>query len=135
MRNRLINLLTTALAATALSACGDQSGNQAGEDINQASATANDSQPAGNTLMDSHLRMQCAMAAAVGANASETWVRKMIEHHRGAIEMSEILVAQGGDPNVVEKARMTRRRVPCGMMTSSMKPRSAATKGLAKRAS
>src|SRR6218665_3293053 len=35
----------------------------------------------------------------------------------------------------VEKARMTRRLVPWGMMTSSMKPRSAATKGLAKRAS
>ena len=33
------------------------------------------------------------------------------------------------------KARATRRRVECGMITSSMKPRSAATKGLAKRAS
>src|SRR5690606_8942148 len=38
-------------------------------------------------------------------------------------------------PRSVSKARMTRRRVPCGMITSSMKPRSAATKGLAKRAS
>src|SRR5690606_22298986 len=35
----------------------------------------------------------------------------------------------------VSKARMTRRRVLCGRITSSMKPRSAATKGLAKRAS
>jgi len=35
----------------------------------------------------------------------------------------------------VLNARATRRLVPCGMMTSSMKPRSAATKGLAKRAS
>ena len=33
------------------------------------------------------------------------------------------------------KARATRRRVEWGMITSSMKPRSAATKGLAKRAS
>jgi hypothetical protein len=32
-------------------------------------------------------------------------------------------------------ARATRRRVECGMITSSTKPRSAATKGLAKRSS
>src|SRR3546814_11879778 len=32
---------------------------------------------------------------------------KMIEHHRGAIAMTEILEAQGGDPQVLEKARMT----------------------------
>ena len=33
------------------------------------------------------------------------------------------------------KARATRRRVECGMITSSMNPRSAATKGFAKRSS
>lgn len=33
----------------------------------------------------------------VGANASETWARRMIEHHRGAIAMSRIAVAQAGD--------------------------------------
>jgi membrane protein involved in colicin uptake len=31
----------------------------------------------------------------------------MIEHHRGAVDMSNILIAQGGDPKVLEKARMT----------------------------
>lgn len=33
----------------------------------------------------------------VGADASETWVRQMIEHHRGAIAMSKIAVAQAND--------------------------------------
>lgn len=33
----------------------------------------------------------------VGAEASETWVRQMIEHHRGAIAMSKIAVAQASD--------------------------------------
>lgn len=33
----------------------------------------------------------------VGAEASETWVRQMIEHHRGAIAMSKIAVAQAND--------------------------------------
>lgn len=33
----------------------------------------------------------------VGADASETWVRQMIEHHRGAVAMSKIAVAQAND--------------------------------------
>mgnify|MGYP000951450347 CR=1 FL=1 len=33
----------------------------------------------------------------VGSDASETWARQMIEHHRGAIAMSRIAVAQAGD--------------------------------------
>lgn len=36
----------------------------------------------------------------VGADASETWARQMIEHHRGAIAMSKIAVAQAGDKDV-----------------------------------
>ena len=36
----------------------------------------------------------------VGADASETWVRQMIEHHRGAIAMSKIAVAQAKDKDV-----------------------------------
>lgn len=52
-------------------------------------------------------RMHDAMMAAKGADASETWIRKMIEHHRGAIAMSEVVIAQGQDPRVKEKARKT----------------------------
>ncbi|WP_310497351.1 DUF305 domain-containing protein [Sandarakinorhabdus sp.] len=33
----------------------------------------------------------------VGSDASETWVRQMIEHHRGAIAMSKIAVVQATD--------------------------------------
>ncbi len=36
----------------------------------------------------------------VGANASETWTRQMIEHHRGAIAMSKIAVTQASDKEV-----------------------------------
>jgi uncharacterized protein (DUF305 family) len=32
-----------------------------------------------------------------GTDASETWARQMIEHHRGAIAMSRIAVVQAGD--------------------------------------
>ena len=41
----------------------------------------------------------------VGANASETWARQMIEHHRGAIAMSRIAVAQAGDKELRKMAQ------------------------------
>ena len=41
----------------------------------------------------------------VGADASETWTRQMIEHHRGAIAMSKIAVAQASDKEVRSMAQ------------------------------
>src|SRR3546814_13624279 len=63
-----------------------------------------------NLYAQVEMQMMEQMAAAQGANPAETWARKMIEHHRGAIAMTEILEAQGGDPQVLEKARMTAER-------------------------
>jgi uncharacterized protein (DUF305 family) len=63
-----------------------------------------------NPYKQSDQRMHERMMAATGASPSETWIRKMIEHHRGAVDMSNILIAQGGDPKVLEKARMTAQK-------------------------
>lgn len=46
-----------------------------------------------------------AMMAASGRDASETWGRKMVEHHRGAIALSEIVLARGENEQVKAKAR------------------------------
>lgn len=92
-----------------LAACGGS-----GED-NQ-SALVNSQQPVGNDsaqampsgpFAQAEMQMNERMMAAVGSNASETWARKMIEHHRGAVAMSQILIDQGGDPRFVEMARTT----------------------------
>jgi uncharacterized protein (DUF305 family) len=53
------------------------------------------------------MQMHERMMAATGANASETWALKMVEHHRGAIAMSQLLIDQGGDPQMVQMARQT----------------------------
>lgn len=101
--------LILSLALAGVTACDEQSGSQnmAAESNQQQAdreAMANDpSNPYGAAEMQMHDRMM----AAKGANPSETWVRKMIEHHRGAIEMSNIAIAQGGTSNVLERARMT----------------------------
>src|SRR3546814_18573858 len=50
------------------------------------------------------MKMHRAMIGAVGGDATETWVRKMIEHHRGAIEMSQIVLRDVRDAQVREMA-------------------------------
>lgn len=99
--------LGTSLAALLTACGGGTSGNQSESSSNAA--------PAANTAMSMpsgpfsqvEMQMHDRMAAAAGANASETWTRKMIEHHRGAIEMSQLLIDQGGDPAMVQMARQT----------------------------
>ena len=49
--------------------------------------------------------MHASMASAVGADVSDTWLRKMIAHHEGAIAMTEPVIAAGGDPRIVAIAR------------------------------
>lgn len=60
-----------------------------------------------NPYMQAEMRMHERMMAARGDGPAETWVRKMIEHHRGAIEMSQIVIARANDREVERKARQT----------------------------
>ena len=58
-----------------------------------------------NPYAEAEMRMSHKMMEAVGSDATETWVRKMIEHHRGAIEMSKILVAKSSDAQAKAQAQ------------------------------
>lgn len=44
------------------------------------------------------MNMHDKMMAARGTNAAETHTRKLIEHHRGAISMSQIALRETRDP-------------------------------------
>ena len=106
MKTNFLNSSAVSFALL-LAACGSNDGaqnsqNEAADD-NMSAMMADPNNPFAQAEMQMHERMM----AAVGANASETWVRKMIEHHRGAIAMNDILIRQGGEPAVVEKARKT----------------------------
>ena len=59
--------------------------------------------PYGAAEMDMHRKMMMAKAG----QPSELWTRKMIEHHRGAIAMSRVALAQATDPQTRRMARMT----------------------------
>src|SRR3546814_2536519 len=75
-------------------------GNMAGMNHSMPATAAN---PYGPAEMNMHQKMM----GAVGPNASETWVRKMIEHHRGGVETSRIAIARATDPMVKQMAQKT----------------------------
>ena len=60
-----------------------------------------------NPYMASETDMHDKMMAAKGADAAETWTRKMIEHHRGALSMSEIALKETQGPMVRQMAQKT----------------------------
>ena len=60
-----------------------------------------------NPYMASETDMHDKMMAAKGADAAETWTRKMIEHHKGALTMSEVALKETDDAMVRQMAQET----------------------------
>lgn len=93
---RTAGLLTAFLVAPPLLA---QQGGMQGMDH---SKMQNDS---ANPYMHDEMDMHQKMMSAKGADASETWTRKMIEHHRGAIAMSRTALAKAADAKTKQYAQ------------------------------
>ena len=60
-----------------------------------------------NPYMASETGMHDKMMAAKGADAAEMWTRKMIEHHKGALTMSEVALKETDDAMVRKMAQKT----------------------------
>ena len=103
MKKFLVCMSAIALVST-LSACGgaDEPANEmVANDMTMMAADPN------NPFAQSEMAMDKAMMAAVGVSAADSWVRKMIEHHRGAVDMSRIVLAQNPTADVAKMAQMT----------------------------
>lgn len=94
--------------ALLLAACGSN------EDPVQNSDNLASAESANATMVDpnnpfaqSDMQMNERMMAAVGTDIGDSWVRKMIEHHQGAIDMSRVALQQNVRPDPAEMARMT----------------------------
>jgi uncharacterized protein (DUF305 family) len=100
-------LLTSAAFALALltAACG--SNEQAAQTEPSGNGTNATTTDASGPFAQSEMQMNQRMMAAVGTDVEDTWVRKMIEHHQGAIDMSRIVLAQSPSAGAAEMARMT----------------------------
>ena len=100
-------LLMGAVSAIALlvASCGTN------EEAAQNDAAGNETNAmmadASNPFGQSEMQMNERMMAAVGTDVGDSWVRKMIEHHQGAIDMSRIVLQQNPRADVAEMARMT----------------------------
>ena len=53
----------------------------------------------------SEAAMHAGMATASGATLDEAYVAKMIEHHRGAVAMADVALAQSRDPEIRRMAQ------------------------------
>ncbi|HXH53448.1 MAG TPA: DUF305 domain-containing protein [Sphingomicrobium sp.] len=97
-------IAATSALALVLGACGsgEEASNQAA--ANEMNAVMADGS---NPFADAELQMNERMMAAVGTDVGDNWARKMIEHHQGAIQMSEIVLQQNPTADVAEVARMT----------------------------
>jgi uncharacterized protein (DUF305 family) len=100
-------------AATALglvlAACG--SNEEAAQNAPETAVTENDmagmAADPNNPFADTEMQMNQKMMAAVGSDAGDSWARKMIEHHQGAIDMSRIILDQNPPVDVARMARET----------------------------
>lgn len=103
MRKTFLMGATSAMALL-IAACGSN------EDVVQNEpAAANDMNTTmadgSNPFADAEIRMNQRMMAAVGGDAGDSWARKMIEHHQGAIDMSQAVLDQSPKPEVAAMAR------------------------------
>ncbi|MES2902769.1 MAG: DUF305 domain-containing protein [Pseudomonadota bacterium] len=103
MKKYLVCISAAALVST-LAACGENgepANTVVANDMNAMAMDPND------PFAQSEMTMDRAMMAAVGVDAIDSWVKKMIEHHRGAVEMSRIVLAQSPTADVAALARTT----------------------------
>lgn len=96
---KLTGIAALALLAS-LSACG--SADQTAEDTATDAAMTMD-----GPYAESEMVMDKAMKDAIGVDAADTWVKKMIAHHEGAIDMSRIVLGLEPTADVAKMAQMT----------------------------
>ena len=121
---RLAPIALTALALT-LSAC-DGGGDPVQQALRDASAenhaatvqegvvsapahaVSHGATPGDQAFAASEAAMHADMAKASGETVDEAYIAKMIEHHRGAVAMADVALAQSRDPEILRMARLVK---------------------------
>ena len=99
-----------ALALLATPALAQQSGGMQGMNHGQMAGMNHDDMAgmmAGNPYGQAEMDMHQKMMAAKQGDAAEMWTRKMIEHHRGAVEMSQIVLRSSQNAEIRGEAQKT----------------------------
>lgn len=107
MTKTISGMIAVALAAASGPALAQMQGMQHGQagmpNMDHSKMMNDPGNPYGKAEMDMHMKMM----AAKGSDAAETWTRKMIEHHRGAMAMSRVAQREAKDADTRQMATMT----------------------------
>lgn len=92
----------------ALAACGQSSKKDpARSQPSEPPSNATSAQRTSKAFDPVETKMDDQMAAAVGADVGDSWVRKMIAHHQGAVDMSRVVLDQNPTAEVAKMAKST----------------------------
>ena len=64
--------------------------------------------PGDKAFAASEAAMHTGMASASGETVDEAYIAKMIEHHRGALAMADVALAQSRDPEIRRMAQVVK---------------------------
>ncbi|MBX9707079.1 MAG: DUF305 domain-containing protein, partial [Caulobacteraceae bacterium] len=102
-----LSLLALGCSSVVIAACSPAA-EPAAQASSEASAPAQEPMAMAQTpFAAAETKMHEAMMAATGADAGETWARKMIPHHQGALDMSEIVLRDTQDAEIRRMAQKT----------------------------
>ena len=107
--NKVTTFTALLMATAALAACGSTADNQvaANETSMDANMAAGNSMQMSGPFGEAEMRMDEQMMAAVGSDVGQNWLKKMIVHHQGAVDMSRIVLDQNPTADVAKMARET----------------------------
>jgi uncharacterized protein (DUF305 family) len=94
------HLAVTFSAVAALLAFGAPLAVHAEETMSHEGHMMGDKGPSSMAFMEANDRMHAGMAFEYTGNADVDFIRGMIPHHQGAVEMARILLEHGTDPEV-----------------------------------
>lgn len=110
MKHGLV-LTMAGAAALSLAACSgggaDNEQNSMTEEVSEPSEENMTMADPANPFAETEAKMNQAMMSATGSDVGDSWAKKVIAHHQGAIDMSEVVLQQNPKPDVARMAQDT----------------------------